>query len=92
MFDIAARSSVRSITVDQVNIAADALVEDNEHFASLWDYTGFDRRRFLLYLLHREENGPEPMKLGVIEAKLENAGVELREEVVIQDLELFAGT
>ena len=87
VFDIAARTGVRSITVDHVNDAADALVEDNEHFASLWDYTEFDRRRFLLYLLHREENGTDPMRLGVIEAKLEEAGVELREEIVISDLE-----
>ena len=87
VFDIAARTGVRSITVDQVNDAANALVEDNEHFASLWDYTEFDRRRFLLYLLHREANGPDPMRLGVIEAKLEEAGVELREEIVISDLE-----
>ncbi len=87
VFDIAARIGIRSITLDHVNDAADALVEDNEHFASLWDYTEFDRRRFLLYLLHREANGPDPMRLGVIEAKLEEAGVELREEVVIADLE-----
>ncbi|ODA32136.1 N-6 DNA methylase [Planctopirus hydrillae] len=87
VFDIAARTGVRSISLDHVNDAAAALVEDNEHFASLWDYTEFDRRRFLLYLLHREANGPDPMRLGVIEAKLEEAGVELREEIVISDLE-----
>lgn len=87
VFDIAARTGVRSITVDHVNDAADALVEDNEHFASLWDYTEFDRRRFLLFLLHREQDGPDPMRLGVIEAKLEDAGVELREEILIADLE-----
>ena len=87
VFDIAARSGVRSITVDHVDDAAAALVEDNEHFASLWDYTQFDRRRFLLYLLHREEDGPDAMRLGVIEAKLEAAGIELREELVISDLE-----
>lgn len=87
IFDIAALTGVRSITVDHVNDAATALVEDNEHFASLWDYTEFDRRRFLLYLLHREANGPDAMRLGVIEAKLEEAGVELREEIVISDLE-----
>ncbi|MFC1652134.1 N-6 DNA methylase [Planctomycetota bacterium] len=87
VFDIAARTGVRSITIDHVNAAATTLVEDNEHFASLWDYTKFDRRRFLLFLLHREEDGPDPMSLGVIEAKLEEAGVELREEIVISDLE-----
>ena len=87
VFDIAARTGIRSITIDHVNDAAAALVEDNEHFASLWDYTEFDRRRFLLYVLHREANGPDQMRLGVIEAKLEEAGVELREEIVIADLE-----
>lgn len=87
VFDQAARSGIRSITIDQVSDAAAALVEDNEHFASLWDYTEFDRRRFLLYLLNREENGRDPMRLGVIEAKLEEAGVELREEIIIADLE-----
>jgi len=87
IFDLAAQSSVRSITIEHVKDAAKALVEDNEHFASLWDYTEFDRRRFLLYLLHRAGSGPDPMRLGVIEAKLEEAGVELREEVIMSDLE-----
>jgi type I restriction enzyme M protein len=87
VFDIAARTGIRSISLDHIKDAAEALVEDNEHFASLWDYTEFDRRRFLLYLLHREENGPDPMRLGVIEAKLEEAGIELREEIIIADLE-----
>ncbi len=87
VFDIAAQTGPRSVTVDHVNDASDALVEDNEHFASLWDYTEFDRRRFLLYLLHREANGTDPMRLGVIEAKLEEAGIELREEIIIADLE-----
>ncbi len=87
VFDIAARCGVRSITIDHVNDAAAVLVEDNEHFAFLWDYIEFDRRRFLLFLLHRGEDGPDPMRLGVIEAKLEEEGVELREEIVIADLE-----
>lgn len=87
VFDIAAQTGTRSVTVDHINDASDALVEDNEHFASLWDYTEFDRRRFLLYLLHREANGTDPMRLGVIEAKLEEAGIELREEIIIADLE-----
>ncbi len=87
IFDIAARSHVRSITVDHVDSAAEALVEDNEHFASLWDYTEFDRRRFLLCLLWNERNGSDPMKLGVIETKLEEEGIELRESVLTADLE-----
>lgn len=87
IFDIAARSGSRSITVDQVREAGRALVEDNEHFASLWDYTLFDRRRFLLALVHRESRGPDPLSLGVIEEKLAGYGIEIREETLIADLD-----
>lgn len=87
VFDLAAQSSVRSITVDRVKDASIALVEDNEHFASLWDYTMFDRRRFLLALINREMNGPDPLKLLVIQEKLDGHGVEIREETIISDLE-----
>ncbi len=87
IFDSAISTGLKSITVDHIDRAAEALVKDNEHFASLWDYTEFDRRRFLLCLLWKERNSDIPMKLGVIEAKLEEAGVELREELLIEDLE-----
>jgi type I restriction enzyme M protein len=87
VFDIAAREGVRSITVDQVQKASMALVEDNEHFASLWDYTMFDRRRFLLSLIHREESGPDPLRLGVLEEKLSAHGVDIDEDSLISDLE-----
>ena len=87
IFDIAARTGTRSITVDQVREAAKALVEDNEHFASLWDYTILERRRFLLAILHREAQGPDPLRLGVLQEKLANFGIEIREETLISDLE-----
>lgn len=87
IFDSAVTSGLKSVSVDHVDRAVQALVKDNEHFASLWDYTEFDRRRFLLCLLWKERDADVPMKLGVIEAKLEEAGVELREELLIADLE-----
>lgn len=89
IFDIAARTGVRSITVDQVREASQALVADNEHFASLWDYTRSDRRRFLLALIHRERQGPDPLTLGVIQEKLAGHGIEVREEDLISDLDLL---
>ena len=85
--DIAAQTGVRSITVVHVQEAATKLVEDNEHFASLWDYTEFERRRFLLFLLHREENGPDQMRFPVIAEKLSQLGIELHQEVLMSDLE-----
>ena len=87
IFDIAARTGIRAITVDQVQEAAKVLVEDNEHFASLWDYTHFERRRFLLALLHRESDGGSPLTLGVIEEKLAGFGIEVREEILLADLD-----
>jgi type I restriction enzyme M protein len=87
VFDIAAREGVRSISVDQVLKASTALVEDNEHFASLWDYTMLDRRRFLLALIHREATGPDLLRLGVLEEKLSAHGVDITEDTLISDLE-----
>lgn len=89
IFDIAARSKIRSITVDHVDRAAAVFIEDNEHFASLWDFTEFDRRRFLLCMLWHERHGSDPMKLGVIETKLEEAGIELDESVLTEDLDVL---
>ncbi len=87
IFDLAAQRDVRSITTEHVRDAARALVHDNEHFSSLWDYTGSDRRRFLLALLHREASGNDVMRLRVIEEKLEQYGIEVSEETLISDLE-----
>lgn len=89
IFDIAARSKIRSITVDHVDRAAEAFIEDNEHFASLWDFTEFDRRRFLLCMLWHERDGSDPMKLGVIETMLEEAGIELDESILTEDLDVL---
>jgi type I restriction enzyme M protein len=85
VFDLAT-STGRSITVDQVKAASEVLVQDNEHFASLWDYTKFDRRRFLLALIGREAKGPDPLRLGVIEERLADHGVDVKEESLIADL------
>src|SRR5262249_25830452 len=85
IFDLATLTG-RSITVDQVKAASEVLVQDNEHFASLWDYTKFDRRRFLLALIGREAKGPDPLRLGVIEERLADHGVDVKEESLIADL------
>lgn len=42
VFDIAAETGVRVITADVVETAAAAMVENNEHFATLWDYAATD--------------------------------------------------
>ncbi len=89
IFDTAVRNGTRSITVDVVQNAADRLIEENEHFASLWDYAGTDRRRYLLALCHTRSQGREPMRLGVIQEYLAAEGIEISDEKLIADLEVL---
>jgi type I restriction enzyme M protein len=75
--------------VDLVQNAADRLIEENEHFAFLWDYAGTDRRRYLLALCHTRSEGREPMRLGVIQEYLAAEGIEISDEKLIADLEVL---
>jgi type I restriction enzyme M protein len=87
VFDMAAQLKTRSITGDIVDRAASALIEDNEHFASLWDYAGSARRRLLMAMCHRQADGPDLMRLGVIQERLSADGIEVADEDVIADLD-----
>jgi len=89
IFDMAAQLKTRSVTLDIVSQAGDALVEDNEHFASLWDYARTDRRRFILTLCHKEAFGPDSLQLGVIQEHLLTHGIEVDDETLIADLEFL---
>tara|TARA_Y100001960_G_scaffold41628_1_gene40745 strand:+ start:1223 stop:6427 length:5205 start_codon:yes stop_codon:yes gene_type:complete len=87
IFDLAARENNTSITVDVVNNAATLLIENNEHFASLWDYVRRDRRRFLLALFQKESKNPDLLRLGIIQEKLLSLNIKVRDEVLSEDLE-----
>ena len=89
IFDMAARLKIRSVTLDLVNRAGDALVVDNEHFASLWDYVETDLRRCVLTLCHEEASGPDPLQLGMIRDHLLRRGIEMDYEPLIGDLEFL---
>jgi type I restriction enzyme M protein len=89
VFDMAAQLKTRSINLDLVNQAGYALIKDNEHFASLWDYAETDRRRFILMLCHKEASGPDPLQLGVIQEYLLSHGIETDDETLIADLEFL---
>ena len=89
IFDIAAQLKTHSVTLDLVDQASDALVEDNEHFASLWDYAWSDQRRFILYLCHKEVSGPDSLRLGVIQERLITYGIEVDDDSLITDLEFL---
>jgi len=87
IFDLAAREKNRSITLDFVDRASDILIENNEHFASLWDYARSDRRRFLLALLQKESENRDPLRLGIIQEKLLSNGIEVGDDLLSEDLE-----
>lgn len=89
VFDMAAQLKIRSVNLDLVNRAGDALVKDNEHFASLWDYAETDRRRFILTLCHKAASGPDPFQLGVLQEHLSRHGIEVDDELLIRDLEFL---
>jgi type I restriction enzyme M protein len=87
IFELAAQLKQRSIMIDLVDRAADVLVADNEHFASLWDYAATDRRRLILAVCKREAAGPDALRLGVLEERLTRLGVEVDESRLESDLE-----
>ena len=75
VFVAAATSGVHTITAPIVDDAAQRFVKDNEHFASLMDYTESDLRRFLIMLIHQAEKDPDPITLGTLQQKLGREGI-----------------
>jgi len=93
VFDFAAATKSRVVTVDSVNEAASALVKDNEHFASLWDYaaqeipTGRCRRQYLLSVLADAFKRSVDMDFGGLHETILQQGVEVGDESLAADLE-----
>ncbi len=54
IYDAAMISGERIITFDTAANASREFLKDNEHFATLWDFAEFDRRRLVLFLLARK--------------------------------------
>lgn len=89
IFERAVTTRTRSITSSFVEQAADDFVQDNEHFAYLWDYVEYDRRRLILCICHHGIDGPDPLRIGVIEDRLQQLGVETITDVIAKDLEFL---
>ena len=77
IFEHAARANKRTVTVGDVEAAAEVMAEDNEHFRTLWGYAGTERRRLVLALCQHLEKGPDPITLNLLETRLEEHGVAL---------------
>ena len=90
IFERAARLEKRSVTVGDVGTAAEVMVEDNEHFRTLWGYAASERKRFILALCQHLERDPDPVTLSLLEAKLEEFGIVLpRSDRLGEDLEFL---
>ena len=78
VFDQAAAWGASTVTVDAVQQAATEMVRDNEHFRTLWDYTGSARRGLLLALCDRLQDKPDAVNLDLLEVEFRKLGVSLR--------------
>jgi type I restriction enzyme M protein len=86
IFDFSAQTRTRSITLDTVEQASAALVKDNEHFASLWDYAASYRRRLILMLCSQRSGASEQVSFGELQELLTQNGIELTNEELDADL------
>ena len=77
-FEQAAATGASTVTVDAVQQAATEMVRDNEHFRTLWDYTGSARRGLLLALCDRLQDRPDAVNLDLFQVELRKRGVPLR--------------
>ena len=85
VFDHAATGSSRTITLGIVERAATEMVEDNEHFRTLWDYAGSARRRLLLTLCDQLADGPDPVNPDLLAMKLREKKVPYRRVTDLAD-------
>ena len=89
VFDDAAETGRRTISIQAVESAARKLIERNEHFSTLWNaYTGSHRRRAILAICQRASSGPDSVGLSFIEDSLEAAGISIRDPSgLVDDIE-----
>lgn len=75
VFEQAKRQVERTVTPALVESAAGAMVEDNEHFRTLWNYARTERRRMIMAICQRFSGGDDPTNLDFLEMKFEEFGV-----------------
>jgi type I restriction enzyme M protein len=92
IFDFASQAKTRSVTLAVVEDAATALVRDNEHFASLWDYaargpkTGGCRRQLILLQCALALKRGAHLSFGTLREQLAQVGAEAEEADLDADL------
>ncbi|HAV1934592.1 hypothetical protein NS29R_08305 [Enterobacter hormaechei subsp. xiangfangensis] len=102
IFDFAVQMRSRSVGVTVVDEAARELVRDNEHFASLWDYssqgpvTGRHRRHLILLRCAQAVKHGDHLNFASLQELLIQSGIEITDEALdidltyLRELELIA--
>ena len=85
VFNEAATTNDRAITLAVVERAVTETVRDNEHFQTLWGYAGSERRRLILALCDRLADEPDAVSTNLLRMMLENHGVPVRREGELVD-------
>ncbi len=90
IFENAAETGERTITLNAVSAAAVEMVRDNEHFRTLWDYAETSRRQMILVLCQQLEGGREPVTVSLLETEIERLGIIVpRDERIGSDVEFL---
>jgi type I restriction enzyme M protein len=87
VFDRCAKTKQISVSLDVVEEAASDLVSGLEHFEAFWDFSGSERARFILCIVHRLCQGSDgaPVTLPMIEDELERARVKIKRDELVGD-------
>lgn len=76
LFYEAKESGNRSITASIVeSIAIEKMTGENEHFATLWQYAGTERKRLILSLCAHLARQGIPVTFSIIEEEIQSAGI-----------------
>jgi type I restriction enzyme M protein len=87
VFEEYANSGEQSVTTKTVEKAAQEMVIDNEHFRTLFDFMGTDRRRYLACVVNRLSEGPDRVSFDLIAEELEKDQIEYDTAALADDLQ-----
>jgi type I restriction enzyme M protein len=85
IFDECSITGIRTVAPANVEAAAQKMLEDNEHFQTLWDYIGTARRRYMTCLVNRLSKEPDRVTEELIIEHLENEGFNRSDLIDLDD-------
>jgi hypothetical protein len=85
IFDECSITGIRTVAPANVEAAAQKMLEDNEHFQTLWDYIGTARRRYITCLVNRLSKEPDRVTEELIIEHLENEGFNRSDLIDLDD-------